>query len=278
MMSTPFPRARGRRAVPCTSCAQPPAHAAGGGGAPASRAPGGASAWRPARVALLALAVAACSTPPDYFHTLRPTGPAVSPAAQVPGGVLAIGPVTVPDSLARNEWVIRVGDTGALVYDHQLWTQGLASEIAQSLADHLNRAPLPGALWADAGPTGSGSAADLDVAPALRVRVQVLRFDSMLAPAPAIDDQVRWTLECLPSDTALSPVEAGRFHAVRTGVRDAGTDAPPVNPTVDAAQQRFDRLARAHAQTLRAVAADVVAALRDTAADRARDCVRAAGQ
>nr|MDP9125945.1 ABC-type transport auxiliary lipoprotein family protein [Pseudomonadota bacterium] len=95
---------------------------------------------------LLAVAlVAGCSTPPDHFHTLRP---AVAPSsAREAPRLLAIGPVTVPDSLARDEWVIRTGDTGAMVYDHQLWTQGLGADVAQSLVDYLNRGPLPDGLW-----------------------------------------------------------------------------------------------------------------------------------
>jgi hypothetical protein len=35
---------------------------------------------------------------------------------------------------------------------------------------------------------------------------------------------------------------------------------------------RFDRMARAHALALNSVAADIAAAVRDTAADRARLC------
>ena len=163
------------------------------------------------RLALLAVAaLAACSTPPDHFHTLRPaTAPAPADPRAEPR-LLAIGPVTVPDALARDEWVIRDGATGAMVYDHQLWTQGLAADIAQSLADYINRGPLVDELWADAGPTSSGSGADLERPAPLRLRAQVLRFDSVLAPKPAIEDQVRWTLECLPSDVSLGPVEGGR--------------------------------------------------------------------
>jgi hypothetical protein len=228
-----------------------------------------------AGAAALAALLAGCATPPDFFHTLRPAGATAAPAAWVPGRTLAIGPVTVPDALARDAWVIRVGDTGAQVHEHQLWTQGLGAEIAQALADHLNAGTLPDALWADAGPTGSGVGTDLDVPVALRLRVQVLRFDSILAPAPAIADQLRWTLECLPSDAALSPIDAGRFRALRGGVREAGGAAPAANPAVDAGQQRYDQLARAHAEALRSVAADVAAALRETAADRARDCATA---
>lgn len=228
------------------------------------------------RFAVLALlaAVASCAAPPDHFHTLRPAiAPAPASAREAPR-LLAVGPVTVPDSLARDEWVIRTGDTGAMVYDHQLWTQGLGADVAQSLADYLNRAALPDGLWADAGPTGSGSGADLERPAPLRLRVQVLRFDSMLAPSPAVADQVRWTIECLPSDAALGPLDAGRYRVVRTAVRDAGGPAPAANASVDESQRRFDQVARAHAGTLRQVAGDVAAALRDSADERARSCAR----
>ena len=221
---------------------------------------------------LLVGLVAGCSTPPDHFHTLRPAiAPAPSSAREAPR-VLAIGPVTVPDSLARDEWVIRTGDTGAMVYDHQLWTQGLGADVAQSLVDYLNQGPLPDGLWADAGPTGSGSGADLERPAPLRVRVQVLRFDSVLAPTPAVSDQVRWTIECLPSDASLGPVDAGRYRVVRTAVRDAAGPAPAANASVAESQQRFDRVARGHSDTVRLVAEDVADALRASASERAQAC------
>jgi uncharacterized lipoprotein YmbA len=227
------------------------------------------------RLALLAaaFAVAGCSTPPDHYHSLRP---AVAPAptgAREAARLLAIGPVTVPDALGRDEWVIRTGDTGAMIYDHQMWTQGLGADVAQAMVDYLNRGPLPGGLWADAGPTGSGSGADLERPAPLRLRVQVLRFDSILAPTPAVGDQVRWTIECLPSDASLGPVEAGRYRVVRTAVRDAAGTAPPANAGVEESQQRFDRVARAHSDTVRLVAEDVAAALRESADERARTCI-----
>jgi len=225
------------------------------------------------RLSFLAAAafVAACSTPPDHFHTLRPAS--VPAGARAAPHALAIGPVTVPAALERDEWVIRNGDTGAMVYDHQLWTQDLGADIAQSLADYLDRGTLPDGLWADAGPTGSGSGADLDRPAPLRVRVQVLRFDSMLSPAPAVSDQVRWTLECLPSGTDAGTVDAGRYRLVRTAVRDAAGPAPAADASVEESQQRFDRVARAHSDTVRLVAEDVAAALRASAAERAQACI-----
>ena len=226
------------------------------------------------RLSFLAAAavIAGCATPPDHFHTLRPATVPAPVGARAAPRVLAIGPVTVPASLARDEWVIRTGDTGAMVYDHQLWTQDLSADIAQSLADYLDRGTLPDGLWADAGPTGSGSGADLDRPAPLRVRVQVLRFDSMLSPAPAVSDQVRWTLECLPSDADAGTVDAGRYRLVRTAVRDAASPAPAANASIDASQQPFDRVARAHSETVRLVAEDVAAALSASTAERAQLC------
>jgi uncharacterized lipoprotein YmbA len=227
-----------------------------------------------AATAAAAALLAGCAAPPDHFHTLRPATAttAASASAREAPRVLAIGPVTVPAALARDEWVVRTGDTGEMVYDHQLWTQDLGADVAQALADYLNRGPLPEALWADAGPTGSGNGADLERPAPLRVRVQVLRLDSILAPAPAVSDQVRWTLECLPADASLGPVEGGRYRVVRTAVRDAAGAAPPADPGVEESQQRFDRVARAHSDTVRRVAEDVAAALRASADERARGC------
>jgi uncharacterized protein len=222
-------------------------------------------------LAALAL-LAACATPPDHFHTLRP--PTASPPSEARAAprLLSIGPVTVPDALARDEWVIRQGATGARVYDHQLWTQGLGADIAQSLADYINLSLPPDELWADAGPTGSGSGADLERPAPLRLRVQVLRFDSMLEPDLAVEDQVRWTLECLPPDGAKGLLEGGRYRVLRTAVTAAGAAAPPADPGVEASQRRFDRLARAHSGTVQRVAAEVATALRATAAERAKAC------
>jgi uncharacterized protein len=226
----------------------------------------------PALVAALAL-LAGCATPPDFFHTLRPAAAPTPSGARDATRLLAIGPVTVPDSLARDEWVVRTGDTGERVYDHQLWTQALSADVAQALMDYLNRGGLPDGLWADAGPTGSGSGADLERPAPLRVRLQVLRFDSILAPAPAVGDQVRWTLECLPSNAALGPVDAGRYRMLRTAVRDAAEPAPPAGAGVEASQQGFDRVARAHSETVRLVAQDIADALRASAAERAQACL-----
>jgi len=106
------------------------------------------------------------------------------------------------------------------------------------------------------------------VAHALRVRVQVLRFDSTLSPSPSISDTLRWTLECTGGESATDPALL-RFHVLRSALREV---AGPVDAGGDDTAQRFDRLARAHAQALQAVADDIAVGVRDTAADRAQSC------
>ncbi len=227
------------------------------------------------RLALLAALVAAsgCATPPDYFHTLRPLNSPGPSAPRAAPRLLSIGPVTVPEELGRDEWVIRTGATGARVYDHQLWTQGLAADVAQSLADYLNLSLMPEELWADAGPSGSGTGADLEHPAPLRLRVQVLRLDSILAPKPAVTDQIRWTLECLPADASQGPVEAGRYREIRSAVYHAAWPAPEPDVGVEAPQQPFDQIASAHSRALGDLAREVSTALRASAAERARACI-----
>jgi hypothetical protein len=60
---------------------------------------------------------------------------------------------------------------------------------------------------------------------------------------------------------------------VRTPVRDAAGPAPAADASVEEAQQRFDRVARGHSQTVRLVAEDVANALRASASERAQACI-----
>jgi len=231
-----------------------------------------------AMAAALAL-VAGCAGPVDRYHTLRSTSAAAANSARPTDRVLTVGPVTLPEALDRENWVVRTGETSVQVFQHQLWTQGLAAEITQTLADQINRALAASAdadvraIWVDG--SGPSPAVDPTVVPphALRVRVQVLRFDSLLAPAPTISDSVRWTLECTGGESATDPALL-RFQVLRSAMREvtAPADAASSNVTDDDTARRFDRLALAHAGALQAVAQDIAAAVDGTAADRARAC------
>jgi hypothetical protein len=193
--------------------------------------------------------------------------------------VLTVGPVTIPDALDRAGWVVRTGDTTVHVFQHQLWTQGLGAEITQTLADELNRAlatatdPDVRAIWADGSPANPAIDPTIVLPDALRVRVQVLRFDSVLAPVPSISDALRWTLECTGAANAAEPALL-HFHVLRSALREVTAPAEAGSPGVtdDDTARRFDRLALAHAQVLRTVAGDIAAAVAATAADRAQAC------
>jgi uncharacterized lipoprotein YmbA len=225
--------------------------------------------------------LAACSSPVDRYHTMRPASAVPINSARATEQVLTVGPVTIPDSLDREGWVVRTGDTTVHIYQHQLWTQGLASEITQTLADELNRTlataaePEVHAIWADGSPLNPAIDPTIVAPDALRVRVQVLRFDSVLAPVPSISDALRWTLECTGSANPAEPALL-QFHVLRSALREVTAPAQATSPGVadDDTARRFDRLALAHGQALRAVAGDIAAAVAATAAERARACPR----
>ena len=228
-------------------------------------------AGRVAAAALAALVAACSSPPPDAFHTLR--GPAATrpTATRNTDNVLAIGPVTVPQALARPGWLVREGATAMQVYEHQLWTQDLAQEIAQALADDLDgAADASSRPWADPAPPGAWLSPSIAPAAALRVRVQVLRFDARLAPTAGVSDALRWTLECGATD-------GSGWNVLRSAVRETDVPAAGASPQDDAGA-RFDRLAAAHAQAVRQVAADISQALDETAAVRARSCAMPAAR
>jgi len=231
-----------------------------------------------AAAAVLAL-VAGCAGPVDRYHTMRSASVVAANSTRATDRVLTVGPVTLPEALDRENWVVRTGETSVQVYQHQLWTQGLGPEIAQTLADQLNRALAASpdadvrAIWADG--SAPSPAVDPTIVPphALRARVQVLRFDSAIAPAPTISDAVRWTLECTGGESATDPALL-RFHVLRSALREVTAPADAASPDVtdDDTARRFDRLALAHAGALQAVAQDIAAAVAGTVADRAQVC------
>lgn len=220
--------------------------------------------------ALFVAAMAGCAAPaPDDFHTLRAAAGAPGATARATGQVLGIGPVTVPPALQRPAWVVREGEGAVRVFEHQLWTQDVSDEIAQALADDLDAGPDAASRpWADPQPPAVLLHPTIAPPGALRVRVQVLRFESRLAPPAGVSDALHWTLECGTSD------DTG-WHALRSAVREASLSVD-ASPAGDAdAGARFDRLATAHARAVALVAADIAQAVSETAADRAQACAAA---
>ena len=222
-------------------------------------------------IALASMALLAdCAAPPaDHYHTLR--APAASPASgpRPTGHVLAIGPVTVPASLQRPGWVVREDDLGMRIYEHQLWTQDLADEIAQALADDLDAgSPASSRPWADPAPPSALMSPTIAPPGAVRVRVQIVRFDASLAPRTGISDSLRWTLEC-------GTTEETGWHVLRSEVRDAQLVAETPAAPDSGVSERFDILASLHAQVLALLAKDIAGALDETEGERAQRCAAA---
>jgi uncharacterized lipoprotein YmbA len=203
-------------------------------------------------VALLTLAaLAACAGAPERFFTLRP---AAAPTAAVAGRSAAgftvvVGPVSVPAWLDRPQWVLRDGDTRLQILEQQRWAQPLGSDIAQAIADQLNlAAPAPGMVAvADAG------AMPLARAPALRVQVDVLRFESMATPAAAIDDSLQWSVACTAAGQGTKRV-SGVFSSAPRSSSAATASAPDAGV--------YDQLAAAHADALRQASVEIGNAVR----------------
>lgn len=221
-----------------------------------TRAAGGLAATY-CTLAALAL-LAACATPEDHLHTLRPAAAPRAPGAAGTGTTLVwVGPARVPESVDRPGWVLRDGAHGLVLLEHQRWTQGLAAEIAEGLSVPLDDALAGTALRALPDPQSVARTG-------LRLRVTVLRFDSRIAPVPAVDDQIRWQLECAAGEGATRRLDGlGPLVGLREVAQAAGAADGPV---------RYEQLARGHAAVLAQVAADVAVRLRSLPPDALARC------
>jgi uncharacterized lipoprotein YmbA len=93
---------------------------------------------------LILTAFAGCSAQPakTRYYTLTSTQADVRVAASAPGAELlrlAVGPVTVPETLDRPQLVLRHGDNRYAIADHARWAEPLKREIPRVLAEKLSR-------------------------------------------------------------------------------------------------------------------------------------------
>ena len=180
----------------------------------------------------VAAAAAACATAPSRFYTLDATA-THGDAPPAPYAVL-VGPVSVPASVDRPEFVVQVAPNRVEVDEFNRWAAPLGDAIARVVAGDL--AALLGTP-------------DVAVAPmanfrhAYRVTLDVQRFDS--APGDSVLVEAVWTVHA----TATGGTRSGR-----TVAREA------------AQGQGFDALAAAHSRALAQVSGDIAAAIRATPA------------
>jgi uncharacterized lipoprotein YmbA len=183
-------------------------------------------------VALVAAAAAGCGTSaPSRFYTLESTATAGSaPVASI--GVL-VGPVSVPASVDRSEFVVQVAPNRVDVDEFNRWAAPLGESIARTVAGDL--ATLLGTPDVATAPF-----ANFD--PDYRVTIDVQRFDSVRGELARLE--AVWTVR----ETAGGKTRSGRA-LVHESVQGEG----------------FEALAAAHSRALAKLSTDVAAAIRAAA-------------
>ncbi len=183
--------------------------------------------------AFLVTTVVGCgSTKPALFYTLNATATPVSaPAADY--GVM-VGPVSVPASVDRPEFVVQVAPNRVEIDEFNRWAAPLGESFARIVASDLS--VLLGTPDVAVAPF-----ANFD--PVYRVTINVQRFDSLRGESVLVD--AVWTVR---------PTAGGTTHAGRTAAQQAVVG------------QDFDALAAAHSLALGKLSGDIAVAIRALAA------------
>ena len=180
-------------------------------------------------IALLAAAASGCgTTAPSRFYTLDVT--AVSDGTAPISYPIMVGPVSVPASVDRPEFVLQAAPNRVDVDEFNRWAAPLNDAVAQVVAGDLVK--LLGTPNVAAAPL-----ANFD--PAYRVTIDVQRFESV--PGQSALVEAVWTVH----RTAGGETRSGRTIASEP-VQGSG----------------FDALAAAHSRALAKMSVDIAAAIR----------------
>jgi uncharacterized lipoprotein YmbA len=180
----------------------------------------------------IAAAVSGCGkSPQSRYYTLDSTATA-SGAPAVNYGVL-VGPVSVPASVDRPEFVLQVSPNRVDVAEFNRWAAPLADGIARTVAGDL------AALLATPD-VAVAPFANFD--PIYRVTIDVQRFES--TPGDSVLVEAVW---------AVRRTTGGKTRSGRTVAREAVQEVS------------FDALAAAHSRALARLSGDIAAAVREAA-------------
>lgn len=183
---------------------------------------------------LLIALLAGCGTSPkSTFYTLSsvtPPQPREANAGNAAPYSVAIGPITVPDTIDRPEIVTRSGSNRILINEYDRWAEPLRSEIPKIVAQDLMG--LLGTYRVSSFPQRADEDADY------RVILDIQRFDSTLGGNATIE--ALWSV-----NKRSSPPVKG--YTVATEATGAGT---------------YDALVGAYRRALAAVSRDIAAAIR----------------
>jgi uncharacterized lipoprotein YmbA len=187
-------------------------------------------------IAILLVAVAAgCGgSAPSRFYTLDST--AVSDGASATVGSVMVGPVSIPASVDRSQFVVQVAPNRVQVEEFNRWASPLNDSIARAIAgDLVTQLGNPDVV--------AGTLANLD--PTYRVTIDIQRFESVPGKTATIE--------------AVWVVRKSTGGATRSG-RTVASESVQGNG--------FDALAAAHSRALARVSGDIAAAIRSEASQK----------
>jgi uncharacterized lipoprotein YmbA len=180
-------------------------------------------------IVVAAAAAVSCGTSaPTRFYTLESTATSDgAPAARY--GVL-VGPVSVPASVDRSQFVVQIAPNRVEIDEFNRWAAPLGESIARTVAGDL-------AAMLRTPDVATAPFANFD--PAYRVTIDVQRFDS-----------VRGESTLLEAVWAVRKTSGGQTRSGRTLARESVQG------------EGFEALAAAHSRALAKLSADIAAAIR----------------
>jgi uncharacterized protein len=180
-------------------------------------------------IAFVAAAAAGCSaSTPARFYTLH----SAATAESTPGAHYAVmvGPVSVPASVDRPQFVVQVAPNRVDIDEFNRWAAPLPDGIARTVAGDL-------AVLLGTPDVATAPLANFD--PAYRVTIDVQRFESVQGEAALVD--AVWVVR----KTASGVTRSGRTTARET-----------------VGGEGFEALAAAHSRALAKLSSDIAAAIR----------------
>jgi uncharacterized protein len=177
---------------------------------------------------ILASVGAGCASPRSDFYTLSRSAKAAPATADYS---VAVGPVSVPEVVDRQEIVVRTGPNQVFIDEFHRWGSPLRDDIARGIAGNLSA--LLGAPQVSVFPHPTFSSAKY------RVAVNVMVFDSTPGESAALD--AVWGIR--------GAVDGG-IRSGRTTVRETVSDAG------------YSALIAAHSRALEKLSEDIADAIR----------------
>ena len=161
-------------------------------------------------IGLIAGTAGCARSPRVTFYTLEPNAATRNVLAGRFSHAIAIGRVTVPDVVDRQQLVVRGEGNRLKIVELHRWAAPLKSEISRLIADDLGR--LLGSDRISVYPQSAGNDADL------LVLVDIRRFDATVGEGVTVE--AVWRIRPMAGGAA----KMGRSH-VRERIGDDGYDA-----------------------------------------------------